>query len=182
MQDQVTDSERGGSSLEGSVTKEGSEAKESESEQQSKTAQPKTPVLRKVILHHLEIFGGGRIVFTFNQIGPHQYSQVGEKTPPGTLKRDRPKSSCKTWYDQYSQVCWRVKQHDIVITKSITQKKAYCVVFMCLTIIKDLFAAGLSLQNYRHPSIGLASPWRRGFEIHSFCRSLYRSMFAGGPR
>ena len=31
-------------------------------------------------------------------------TQVGEKTPPGTLKRDRPKSSCKTWYDQYSQV------------------------------------------------------------------------------
>ena len=56
MQDQVTDSERGGSSLEGSVTKEGSEAKESESEQQSKTAQPKTPVLRKVGLLYLEIF------------------------------------------------------------------------------------------------------------------------------
>eukprot|EP00090_Calanus_glacialis_P028976 TRINITY_DN46469_c0_g1_i1.p1 TRINITY_DN46469_c0_g1~~TRINITY_DN46469_c0_g1_i1.p1 ORF type:complete len:805 (-),score=127.92 TRINITY_DN46469_c0_g1_i1:229-2286(-) len=36
---------------------------------------PKTPVLRK----------------------------VGEKTPPGTLKRDRPKSSCKSWYSQYSQ-------------------------------------------------------------------------------
>ena len=56
MQYQVTDSERGGSSLEGSVTKEGSEAKESESEQQSKTAQPKTPVLRKVGLLYLEIF------------------------------------------------------------------------------------------------------------------------------
>ena len=47
MQDQVTDSERGGSSLDGSVTKDGSEAKESETEQQSK---PKTPVLRKVNL------------------------------------------------------------------------------------------------------------------------------------
>jgi hypothetical protein len=37
---------------------------------------PKTPVLRK----------------------------VGEKTPPGTLKKDRPTSSCKTWCSQYSQV------------------------------------------------------------------------------
>ena len=43
----MTDSERGGSSLDGSVTKDGSEAKESETEQQSK---PKTPVLRKVNL------------------------------------------------------------------------------------------------------------------------------------
>ena len=32
--------------------------------------------------------------------------KVGEKTPPGTLKklsRDRPSSSCKTWCQQYSQ-------------------------------------------------------------------------------
>ena len=36
---------------------------------------PKTPVLRK----------------------------VGEKTPPGTLKKDRPTSSCKSWCSQYSQ-------------------------------------------------------------------------------
>ena len=36
---------------------------------------PKTPVLRK----------------------------VGEKTPPNTLRRDRPQSSCKSWYSQYSQ-------------------------------------------------------------------------------
>ncbi len=41
----------------------------------SKTERPKTPVLRK----------------------------VGEKTPPGTLKRDRPTSSCKSWCSQYSQ-------------------------------------------------------------------------------
>ena len=29
--------------------------------------------------------------------------KVGEKTPPNTLKRDRPQSSCKSWYSQYSQ-------------------------------------------------------------------------------
>ena len=40
-----------------------------------KSERPKTPVLRK----------------------------VGEKTPPGTLKRDRPTSSCKSWCSQYSQ-------------------------------------------------------------------------------
>ena len=39
------------------------------------TSTPNTPVLRK----------------------------VGEKTPPNTLKRDRPQSSCKSWYSQYSQ-------------------------------------------------------------------------------
>jgi hypothetical protein len=31
--------------------------------------------------------------------------KIGEKTPPGTLKksRDRPTSSCKLWCEQYSQ-------------------------------------------------------------------------------
>ena len=31
--------------------------------------------------------------------------KVGEKTPPGTLKKskDRPSSSCKLWCEQYSQ-------------------------------------------------------------------------------
>ena len=31
--------------------------------------------------------------------------KVGEKTPPGTLKKskDRPTSSCKSWCEQYSQ-------------------------------------------------------------------------------
>jgi len=29
--------------------------------------------------------------------------KVGEKTPPNTLRRDRPQSSCKSWYSQYSQ-------------------------------------------------------------------------------
>ena len=42
---------------------------------ENKSERPKTPVLRK----------------------------VGEKTPPGTLKRDRPTSSCKSWCSQYSQ-------------------------------------------------------------------------------
>ena len=44
-------------------------------EVENKSERPKTPVLRK----------------------------VGEKTPPGTLKRDRPTSSCKSWCNQYSQ-------------------------------------------------------------------------------
>ena len=51
-----------------------SESEESPGEDEEE-AVPRTPVLRK----------------------------VGEKTPPGTLKRDRPQSSCKTWYSQYSQ-------------------------------------------------------------------------------
>ena len=31
--------------------------------------------------------------------------KIGEKTPPGTLKKskDRPSSSCKSWCEQYSQ-------------------------------------------------------------------------------
>lgn len=61
--------------FEGRDKKDSFEGRDSDSEQGAKLVQPKTPVLRK----------------------------VGEKTPPGTLKRDRPKSSCKTWYDQYSQ-------------------------------------------------------------------------------
>ena len=57
-------------------------------------------------------------------------------------------------------------------------------IFLCLEMydnVKDLCIAGLPLENYWHPSIRLASPWRRGFEIHVFA-DLYRSMFAGGPR
>ncbi len=49
--------------------------KDLDSENVGKSERPKTPVLRK----------------------------VGEKTPPGTLKRDRPTSSCKSWCSQYSQ-------------------------------------------------------------------------------
>ncbi len=48
---------------------------ESDNSNPSKFERPKTPVLRK----------------------------VGEKTPPGTLKKDRPTSSCKSWCSQYSQ-------------------------------------------------------------------------------
>ncbi len=29
--------------------------------------------------------------------------KVGEKTPPGTLTRNKSNSSCKSWYSQYSQ-------------------------------------------------------------------------------
>ena len=29
--------------------------------------------------------------------------KVGEKTPPGTLTRNKSSSSCKSWYSQYSQ-------------------------------------------------------------------------------
>ena len=36
---------------------------------------------------------------------PPVLRKVGEKTPPGTLRKskDRPTSSCKSWCEQYSQ-------------------------------------------------------------------------------
>ena len=40
-----------------------------------------------------------------SRITPAVLRKVGEKTPPGTLKKslDRPASSCKSWCEQYSQ-------------------------------------------------------------------------------
>jgi neuroligin len=71
-----SDSNRITENAENGKERVGSDSSKHEEEDEGTNKEPpKTPVLRK----------------------------VGEKTPPGTLKRDRPKSSCKSWYSQYSQ-------------------------------------------------------------------------------
>ena len=115
-------------------------------------------------------------IWTCNQNGLHQYNQVGEKTPPGTLKRDRPKSSCKTWYDQYSQVCQCGVLYKI-------QVGIFFCVEMCvrLTIFTIFELQAFLSKTIDTPALDLPPLGDEVLRVNFFA-DLYRSMFAGGPR